>query len=233
MIEEHLQALESSSDYSKATISSARAWLTNFQTFCGDRDPSKLRTTDLEQWHKLLIWTPGPSGKLYSEGTVNQAVGAIRRFYRWGLAAGKLKESPTKTLLTRAAKKTRAQKLVLTNSQKRKILSTLDLTTPYGIRDRAVLGLLIEAKISRPACSRIDREHLCFDTGALLTKGRSQKIHSLDETLLSDLHRYLREARPLLLQEATQALFLDRYGNRLSGGSIQQIVNRAHSLAKL
>ena len=85
--------------------------------------------------------------------------------------------------------------------------------------------------ISRGACSRINRDHLCFETGALLSRSRCQKIHSLDDGLLADLHRYLREARPLLVKENTPALFLDRYGNRLSTRAIDQLINAlTHSL---
>jgi len=233
VIEEHLRYLAQSGDYSPATIESAHRWLHHFQAFCGDRSPTDLKTQDLEQWHKHFVWTPGPNGKLYAEATVNQAVGAVRRFYRRLLAEGKLKSDPTKTLLTPAAKKTRSQKFALNSSEKRRLLVSLDPDSPFGIRDRAVLGVLVETGISRPACSRIDRDHLCFDTGALLTKSRGQKIHSLSEGLLADLHRYLREARPLLVKDITPALFLDRYGNRLSSGSIQQITKRAREIAKL
>lgn len=231
MIEEHLKALQESRTYKASTLEAASRWLTQFRVFCGDRCPSVLRTKDLEQWHKEFTWTPGPSGKLYSEGTVNQAVSVIRRFYRWSLAAGVLQSDPTKTLLTPKAKRIQSQSLELTPTQERQFLSMLNLDTPHGIRDRAVLGILIETRATCPACSRIDRAHLCFDTGALLTKGRTQKIHSLSDGLLADLHRYLREARPLFVNDISQALFLDRYGNRLSAGSIQQVVNRARALA--
>lgn len=227
MIEEHLLFLTESDEYSRRTVVSAQAWLSHFQQFCGERDPSELKTRDLEQWHKQLVWAPGPSGKLYSEGTVNQAVGAVRRFYRWGLAVGKFKIDPTKTLLTPKAKTIRSQPLKLEASELRQIFAALDPDSPYGIRDRAVLGILVETGCSRPACSRLDQSHLCFETGALLTKGRSQKVHSLSDGLLADLKRYLRDARPLLVTDITPALFLDRYGNRLSPGSVQQIVNRA------
>lgn len=227
MIEEHLQFLADSNEYSPGTVVSARGWLSRFQQFCGERSPAELKTRDLEQWHKQLVWTPGPSGKLYSESTVNQAVGAIRRLYRWGLAAGKLKMDPTKTLSTPKAPSARSQSLELKPSELRRILAALDPDSPYGIRDRAILGILVETGCSRPACSRLDQAHLCFDTGALLTKGRSQKIHSLSDGLLADLKRYLRDARPLLVTDITPALFLDRNGNRISPGSVQQIVNRA------
>lgn len=233
VIEEHLKALEVSGDYSKATVKTARRWLTKFQVFCGERDPAKLNTKDLEQWHKLMVWTPGPSGKLYSPNTVNQAVGAVRRFYRFVLAEGKLKADPTRTLVTKAVKKTRRQALDFNPSEIRKLLSSPDLEATAGMRDRAVLGVLMETGISRRACSRIDQKHLCFDTAALLTKGRSQQIHSLSDGLLADLHRYLREARPLLVSDITPALFLNRDGNRLSGISIQQMVRYHRQLCGL
>ena len=232
MIEEHLEDLRQQ-NYSKATINLTIPWLLHFQEFCGGRDPAELKPKDLEQWQKFLAWNPGPSGKLYSEATVNQAVGAIRRFYRWGLAAGKFPSNPTETLVTPKAKQTRSQKLKLHPQELRKIFSLLDSDHAFGIRDRAVLGVLVETGITRPTCSRIDRDHLCFDTGALLTRGRTQQIHSLTDGLLADLQRYLRDARPLLVTDITPALFLNSNGNRLSGPSIQQFVNKARKLAAL
>ena len=230
MIEGHLEKLRQSGDYSLATIKAALPWLLHFQEFCGARDPAELTSKDLEQWHKLLAWTPGPSGKLYSEATVNQAVGTIRRFYRL-LAEGELCRDPTETLVTPKAKSTRSFRLDLEPSQRRAVFASLVPDSPFGIRDRAVLGVLMETGISRPACSRIDKDHLCFDTGALLARGRKQTIHSLTEGLLADLHRYQRDARPLLVSDVTTAFFLDRNGNRLSPGSIGQVVNRARKIA--
>ena len=233
LTEEHLRYLAESDDYSRRTVVNARPWLENFQAFCGHRSPTELKAKDLEKWHKTLAWTPGPSGNLYSQASVNQAVGAVRRFYRWLLAEGHVRANPTSTLVTPATKRNGSQRFELEGAEKRAVLAALDPDSPYGVRDRAVLGVLLETGISRPACSRINRDHLCFDTGALMTTGRSRKIHSLTEGLLADLHRYLQQARPLLVNDITPALFLDRYGNRLSPGSIQQITNKARSLANL
>jgi len=226
VIEEHLAALREDG-YSPQTLEAAARWLRHFKSFCGDRSPTELKPKDLEQWHKELVWTPGPKGKLYAENTVAQAVGAVRRFYRRLLAEGKLIEDPTMSLSTPKPKKTRAQGLKLEPRELREIFSQLDLESSFGIRDRAVLGLLAETGISAGACSRLDIKHLCFDTGAVLTRGRTQKIHSLTDGLLADLHRYLREARPLLVTDITPALFLDRYGNRVSTPSVRRIIDRA------
>ncbi|MFA5506825.1 MAG: phage integrase N-terminal SAM-like domain-containing protein [Vulcanimicrobiota bacterium] len=226
MIEEHLAGLREDG-FSPRTLEAAARWLRHFKNFCGDRSPVELKPEDIDQWHKELVWTPGPKGKLYAENTVGQAVGAVRRFYRRLLAEGKIAEDPTTSLVTPKPKRTRAQGLKLEPRELRGIFSALDLENPFGIRDRAVLGLLVETGISAGACSRIDVGHLCFDTGALLTRGRRQKIHSLTDGLLADLHRYLREARPLLVTDITPALFLDRYGNRVSTPSVRRIIDRA------
>lgn len=212
VLQRHLQELKEDG-YSKTTTSIARTWVLHLLNFCGDRCPTELRSKDLEQWHKQLIWTAGPSGKLYSQNTVNQAVGAIRRFYR--LAASDLIEDPTRTLVTPAATDAKKRQLSFTPTEVRKLLSSPSRETPTGIRDRAILGVLLETQISRSACSKIDRDHLCFETGSLFTRGLTQKIHCISDGLAADLKRYLREARPLLINDMIQALFLDRW--RLHG----------------
>lgn len=222
MIEDHLQALRDSPEYSKATVITAQVWLERFGAFCGDRCPSQLRPADLSAWHKELTWTPGPTGRLYSESTVNQAVGAIRRLYRWAIAEGRVKADPTGQLVTAAAKRTRSNRLQLSAAETRKLLASPSLETPSGIRDRVIFAILLETGISRPACSKIDLDHFQPDTGALLTRGRTQQIHSLSPGLIADIERYLREARPLLLKAKHRALFLNSNGDRVSAGSIQQ-----------
>jgi integrase/recombinase XerD len=184
-------------------------------------------------WHKELTWMPGAGGKLYSESSVNQAVGAVRRLYRWALAAGLVEADPTGLLVTRAAKRTRTNRLELLPTESRRLLASPSLETPAGIRDRAIFGVLLEAGISRPACSRIDLKDLQLDTGALMTRGRGQRIHSLSPGLQADVERYLREARPLMLDGSNPALFLNINGDRISSGSIQQALRYHRQLLGL
>jgi integrase/recombinase XerD len=232
VIEEHLRALRENKA-SKSTVQSAERWLQHFWVFCRGRCPSELKSSDLVAWHKELIWIPGPSGKLYSESSINQAIGAVRRFYRWALLNSHVQSDPTNELITRKAEPRRTNRLELTPAEARKLLASPSLETPAGIRDRAIFAVLLETGISRPACASIDLGHLQLDTGALLTRGRSQQIHSLSHGALADLERYLREARPLLLQASTPALFLNTNGDRISAGSIQQTLRHHRQLAGL
>lgn len=223
MIDEHLESLRREG-YSLTTLSVAGTWLRKLSSFCDGRELTQLGPQDLQNWHKSLAWIPGVSGKLYSQNTVNQAVGAARRFYRWALCTGLVEQDPTTGLVTPHAKDAVSPKLRLAPAQVRKFLFSPDLDTPTGIRNRAVLGILLETEISRPACSRLDLHHLQLDTGALLSQGRVRQVHSLSDGLLCDLKRYLDEARPLLVVTPSPALFLNNRGGRLSPGSVQQIL---------
>lgn len=229
LLSEHLEALEQGGRYSVTTISLTSTWLLKFEAFLGSKSPTELKVKDLEDWNRLLAWTPGPTGKLYSENTINQAVGSIRRFYRWLLAEGRIKTNPAQTLQTKKAKIVKPKREYLA-SEIRELLGSPDLGTASGIRSRALLGVLLETKASHRACSGLDLGHLCFDTETLLTKGRQQKIHALSFGLLADLKRYLQESRPLLIQAPTQALFLNKKGERLSKESVNQVllIHRRH-----
>ncbi|MGE4207501.1 MAG: tyrosine-type recombinase/integrase [Vulcanimicrobiota bacterium] len=121
----------------------------------------ELGAAELVAFRQELCWKPGPSGRLYSEHSQNQAIGAIRSFYRWALSAGLLQTDPTAGLKMRAVPRKRVEKTDL-----RPLLLAPDPYTLLGIRDRAVLGVLAETGISQTACSRRDLDHLQTDTGA-------------------------------------------------------------------
>ena len=234
MFEEHLRALCESDEYSNTTVSLARVWLARFELFCAGKSPEKLTPKDLEQWLKELTWTPGPSGKLYAQNTLIQAVGAVRRFYRWLLAEGELKKDPTVGLVPSSGVKTvrkQSARFELGPGEIRKLLMTPDLDTPLGIRNRALLGFLLETKPSDGACSRLNLTDLQFDTGAVLIRGKKRRVCSLTDGLLCDLDRYLRESRPLLIKGEREALFLNQKGGRLSKGSVRKIYLDCRKLA--
>lgn len=224
VISSHLKALRAGG-YAEGSVIAADGWLRNLESFAAGRELTELGPQDLEQWHRELTWRAGPRGSLYSQNTVNQAVGAVRRFYRYLIAQGTLVENPAATLVTPSV---RASKPVWKNADTRRFLASPDLDTPTGVRDRAILGVLLETGMPRAACARLDLGDLCFDTAALLATGRSRRIHSLGDGLMADLERYLRKSRPLLLspERPTQALFLSIHGRRMTGAALYQVFNR-------
>jgi integrase/recombinase XerD len=222
---EYLESLRREGRYSEGTLASISNWLAKLERFAGERDAVTLRAVDLVAWRKELTWSPGPSGRLPSENTVNQAVLAVRGFYRWAVATGAVTTDPAAGLKVRKLPPKKRQPLATQDA--RKLLAFPRQDTPTGIRDRAVLAVLLETGISRRACSSLDLAHLHLDTGALMAGGRKGGIHTLSDGLCADLERYLRESRPQLFRGSQPALFLNSNGGRLSVESVQGIVRGA------
>ena len=87
MTEEFLAHLKSRG-YADSTLAISRSWLERFQGCCS-KSLKELRPKDLEVYHQRLHWEPGPSGKLYSQNTVNQAVGVLKTYFRWCIVYSK------------------------------------------------------------------------------------------------------------------------------------------------
>ncbi len=218
MKERYLEALRQGG-YSPNTLERVAQWLDHLEHFADPKPLEKLRPDDLTRWRQALTWQPNRSGKFYAENTVNQAIGAVRRCFEWAVAQGLLEEDPSAHLKTRRVP---SKTQPLGHQERKRMLSLPDLDTLIGIRDRAILGVLLETGITKPACSRLDLNHLQIDTGALRADGRRSGIFSLSDALLGDLEFYLDHARPALARDQNPALFLNRLGARLSAAAIQQ-----------
>jgi integrase/recombinase XerD len=227
MISEYLDSVKREGRYSPATLGIVAWWLKSFESYCAGRDPAGLKEKDLLDWCQRLAWTPGPSGKLYSPNTVNQGRQMIRRFYRWAAANGYMTVSPAASF--KFNHPPRQPKSEPTNAQKRSLLAALDLDTPMGIRDRAILGLVFGPKLSHGALAKLELGHVDLDAGALMASGRRGGVQSLSDGLCADLERYLKESRPLLAgPQRFDAFFLNRFARPLSKESVNAVVMAAH-----
>lgn len=220
MISDYIEHLRERG-YSANTLDISTRWLQHF--FSRHPGPVKdLKPADLTRYHKSLHWEPGPSGKLYSESTVNQAVGVLRSFFRWCVAEGHLKTSPAEYLATR--KPPAPERVFLTPAQARALFALPDTGTPLGLRDRAILGLIVEHQASPAVLSRLNMTDFQPDTGALLLQGRKRQILSLGSGLQADLTRYIRLGREGYIQPGEQALLLNHRGGRLSPAGIRSLL---------
>ena len=225
MTRDYLESLRREGRYSVTTLTIISGWLEKLERFAGNQELAKLKAKDLEGWRKELAWKPGTSGRMLSENTQNQAVLAVRGFYRWLVANGFVSTDPAEGLKVRGVPKKASRSFTV--AERRAILSFPNLETAVGIRDRAVLGLLLETGISRPACSLLELSDLDLDIGALMAGGRKAGLRTISEGLSADLERYLRESRPVLAGLGETALFVNAKGQRLSHGSVQGLWRRA------
>lgn len=229
MISDYIEHLRERG-YSANTMDISTRWLQHF--FSRYPSPVKdLKPADLTRYHKSLHWEPGPSGKLYSESSINQAVGVLRSFFRWCLSEGHLKTSPAEHLVTRRPPD--PERVFLTPAQARALLALPDPATPLGLRDRAILGLIVEYQASPAVLSRLNLTDFQPDTGALLLQGRKRRILSLGAGLQADIERYLRLGREGYAPPGEQALFLNHKATRLSPNGIRTLLKNYCRRAQL
>ena len=150
---------DDSHGYSATTLAITRQWTEHLQDFLGPTPLEKASAEQLAEWHRGLLWRPGPSGRNYSQNTVNQAVGSVRRFFRWAREQGLVPRNPSLSL---RSKRGDTHKRLLTPPEARQLLEATERGNLTSTRDRALLGLWTETGIP-----------LAFQYSAVETKSSS------------------------------------------------------------
>jgi integrase/recombinase XerD len=154
---------------------------------------------------------------LMSEGrsprSVARAVACFRGFYRFLVVDGRLKASPADDL--RPPRSWKVLPRYLSVDEVDTLLAQPDVTTPRGLRDRALIELLYatgmrvsELIALRPADVNVEASYLTC-TG----KGDKQRIVPFGDEAGGWVTRYIREARSQLLGRRTSPrLFVNARG---------------------
>ena len=222
---EHLESLGQLS-----VRKSSRTWLTGLLVFCHGRgvfEASQLDASILTSYRQQLIWTPGPSGALYKEGTLFQAQRMVRLFLRW-LHENELVlvDHGASWVLRRPPDSARN---VPTVDQVCRLLLVPDVRTAAGLRNRAVLELLYGTGIRANECHSADLDNLDLNGSRLHVRGKGSKdrVLPLGPCLRQSLSRYLDARDQLGASPGERALFVARGGSRLGMGSLDHIVRNA------
>jgi integrase/recombinase XerD len=177
----------------------------------GRRRPiASLTRTDLEGFVRDLM-SEGRSPR-----SVARAIACYRGFYRFLVVDGRARASPAGDLRPPRAWKTLPRSLAVEEVDR--LLAQPDVTTPRGLRDRALIELLYATgmRVSeliglRPADVNLEASYLTC-TG----KGDKQRIVPVGDEATAWVRRYLRDARGALLgKRKSPRLFVNARG----GGS--------------
>ncbi|MGH9254981.1 MAG: site-specific tyrosine recombinase XerD [Vicinamibacterales bacterium] len=167
----------------------------------------KLRRPDLEGFVRSQM-SDGRSPR-----SVARAVACYRGFYRFLIVDGRVRSSPADDLRPPRAWKSLPRFLSVEDVDR--LLAQPDVTTPRGLRDRALIELLYATgmRVSeliglRPADVNLDASYLTC-TG----KGNKQRIVPVGDEAAVWVRRYLREARGVLLgRRSSPRLFVNARG---------------------
>ena len=158
----------------------------------------------------------------YVRRSVTRKLSTVRTFLSWLIKLGVLMHDPIPPKGIIKSEKRLPD--YLTQSEVVKLLDTPDTSTNLGVRDKAILELLYSSGLRVSEIVNINMEDLNLNTLELKVfgKGSKQRMVIIGRVASKYINIYIRKSRPKLLsQELNNALFLNRYGNRLSQRSIQ------------
>jgi len=217
----HLIAERNASSY---TVRNYQREIKQFMEYARVSGVRSWDEVDLPLLRRWLAWL---TGKGYVKASIARRISEIRSFYRYLVREEAVETNPVLGLS--APKLPRRLPRYLNVHETAGLLGTPDLSTPLGLRDRAILELLYGAGV------RVG-ELVSLNTGSLdlsrrearvLGKGSKERIVLMGEPARLALQRYLSEGRPTLVTDSSRsALFLNRNGGRLSTVSVSKLLHK-------
>lgn len=134
---------------------------------------------------------------------------ALRRYFRLAVTEGRRQTDPTLSLIP-PARAPRVPK-TLTERQVEDLLAAPDISTPLGLRDRAMLETLYATGLRVTELVELKLSEIDLNAGwvRVYGKGSKERIVPVGEVALDWIMRYLKDARAVLLAGHTSpALFV-------------------------
>ncbi len=148
-----------------------------------------------------------------SARSVARAVSAIRAFYRFLILDGTLKKNPAENL--GAPKLWLNLPKFLKFEEVEKLLNQPDSRETRGCRDVAMLELMYATGLRVSELIKLRTKDINFQDGFLICRGKGSKerVVPLGKSASKAVRSYLESARPVLLKQETDFLFLTSRGS--------------------
>ncbi len=164
----------------------------------------------------------------YSKSTVARKLATLRSFYKFCLRRSYVKVHPLATIRTPKQEKRLPKFLELSDINR--LLSTPDINTLLGARDRAMLEVLFSTGVRVSELVDLNFADVNFEGGTIRVrgKGKKQRTAPIGPTAIASIRRYL-ELRRADVRSAgfdPEALFVNKHGQRLSTRSVRRKLDK-------
>ncbi len=252
LISEFLEYLEIERNVSKLTIRNYKHYLERFLTFLGGSSPvplspsvkssvkiSAVTPESIRQFRLYLSRFVDEHGVGLKRVTQNYHLIALRSFLKYAAKRDVALVSPDKIDLPKA--ESRSIKF-LEREQIERLLSQPQISTPEGLRDKAILEVLFSTGLRVSELVSLNRDQVNLDRKefGVIGKGRRARVVFLSDAAVDWLTKYLatREdhARPLFIRYAgkkPKENDLSGESIRLTSRSVQRSVEKYVRAARL
>lgn len=166
--------------------------------------------------------------KNYQKTTVVRKLATIRSFYKFLIKKGLVTSNPLVEIQTPKVEKRLPHFLAVEEVEK--LLNAPRGTSFQSIRDRAILEVLYSTGLRVSELTALNVSDI-DTTGEIIKargKGRRERVMPIGQMALQSVRKYLeiRGTVPRINESDPDALFLNRFGDRLSSRSIRKILDK-------
>jgi len=170
----------------------------------------------------------------YVRSSVVRKLSTLRGFLKWLVRDGIIETDP----LPRRGVVNKDKKLprFLSKREVNKIFDAVDVTSPIGLRDSALIELIYAAglRVSEAHNLNLSDINLANQELVVTGKGSKQRLALIGKPATNAIKKYIKYARVKFDQTGNEkALFINRYGLRLTQRTIQKRVNHYSKMAGL
>ena len=217
----YLQAIR---NYSPETVRAYGSDLREFVNFMADHHrgrkahPGRIDPLDIRAWLADL------SDRNVGRSTLARKVSALRSFYDWMRREGIVDDNPARDIST--PRQERKLPRFLDQDDAIRLVESPDDSTLQGARDRAILELLYSTgmRVSELASLDVHDLHPRDNEMRVMGKGSKERWVYFGERARLAIKKYMR-SRSQSRQVRSDALFLNRFGTRLTVRGIRRVVH--------
>jgi len=222
LLERYLHELAAVANRSPYTVRNYRTDIGDFLDYCEEAGLDPL-AIDRRRFRDYLaaLRTRGMAA-----ASVSRRTSTIHGFYRWLQRQGVVERDPLYGVTL--PKRPRRLPKVVDPSVIATLIDAVPTDTPQGLRDRAAFELLYGGGLRISELVALDLGTVDVQGGSAIVrgKGRRERVVLFGRPAIQALERYLRDGRPKLAGPGERALFVNRFGGRLSARSVQTAIKR-------
>lgn len=225
-VDEFSTYLSFEKNYSEHTIKAYRSDIISFLIWLD----SDCLNTNLNQLRDYLHFIQQFE---YKKTTILRKIASLRGFYKYLYRERYINSNPASSLI--APKKNKALPKFLTDDEMEKILDNVQITTPAGFRNKAILELLWATGMRVSELSGLNFGDLELDNNEIKVfgKGAKERIVLLSSRAKKFLTQYINTARPLIPgvngiqinNNENSPIFINNTGYRLQTRTIRNVIN--------
>ncbi len=225
--------------YRPQGMATAERYIRDFIDWASERGlthASQVSRAVLERYERFLYHYRKRNGEPLSIASRRCKLVPLRGFFKWLTRSGAIPANPAADLeLPRKLR--RLPRVVLTAAEVERVMACVDLGTPVGLRDRAMLEVLYATGMRRMEIARLELGDVDAERCVILIregKGGKDRLIPLGERALHWLRQYLERGREeIAWNQQDKTLFLGNEGKPLSPLWLSTVIARRIDAAEL